>query len=262
MIMKFHTMKHLNYLWMSLAAALILTSSCISTSGTKVYAIPDSKTPRTMSPAIFSDVPDSLISELGVEDGIPSSLCSFLVTKDGKNILFDSGNGVEDSQLLPTLETLGVNPEDIDCVFITHLHGDHIGGMVKDGKAVFGNATVYLNKDEYDGAGNVDESPMGTAYGERLKIFTDTDVLPCGVEAIKAYGHTPGHTMYRIGNIVIAGDIMHGTALQMVNPGSCARFDRDKVQAAQTRREALESFKEEGLTVYGMHFPEPYYIQF
>ena len=262
MIMKFHTMKNLNYLWMSLAAALLLTSSCISTSSTTVYAIPDSKTPRTMSPAIFSDVPEGLISELGVEDGIPSSLCSFLMTKDGKNILFDSGNGVEDSQLLPTLETLGVKPENIDYVFITHLHGDHIGGMVKDGKAVFENATVYLNKDEYDGAGNVDESPMGTAYGERLKIFTDADVLPCGVEAIKAYGHTPGHTMYRIGNIVIAGDIMHGTALQLVNPESCARFDRDKAQAVRTRREALESFKEEGLTVYGMHFPEPYYIQF
>ena len=68
--------------------------------------------------------------------------------------------------------------------------------------------------------------------------------------------------MYRIGNIVIAGDIMHGTALQLVNPESCARFDRDKAQAVRTRREALESFKEEGLTVYGMHFPEPYYIQF
>ena len=60
MIMKFHTMKHLNYLWMSLAAAMILTSSCISTSSTEVYAIPDSKTPRTMSPAIFSDVPEPL----------------------------------------------------------------------------------------------------------------------------------------------------------------------------------------------------------
>ena len=224
---------------MSLIAAMLITASCISISKMEFIIIPDSETPMTMTPALFTNVPEGLIEELGVEEGIPSSLCAFFVRKDGKNILFDSGNGADDSQLIPTLESIGINPEDIDYVFITHLHGDHIGGMVKDGQAVFSNATVFLNKDEYDGWGNVDESPMG-----------------------QAYGHTPGHTMYRIDDIVIAGDLMHATALQLENPESCARFDMDKEKSAQTRKSALESFKEEGLKVYGMHFPDPYYIQF
>ena len=175
----------------SLAAAVLMTASCIST--TEFHAIPDSKTPMTMTPALFTNVPEGLAEELGVENGIPSSMCAFLVKKNGKNILFDSGNGGDDAQLIPTLAIHGVAPEDIDYVFITHLHGDHIGGMVKDGKAVFTNATVYLNKDEYDGWGDVDESPMGVAYGKKITLFTDSDVLPCGVQAIKAYGHTPGH---------------------------------------------------------------------
>ena len=255
-------MKRTINLWISLAAAMFLMSACTGGTKTEVHAIPDSKNPMTMTPGLFTDIPEGLIEELGVEEGIPSSLCAFLVRKNGKNILFDSGNGAADSQLIPVLETLGVKPEDIDYVFITHLHGDHIGGMVKDGAAVFTNATVFLNKDEYDGWGNVDESPMGHAYGKSITLFTDADTLPCGIKAIKAYGHTPGHTMYRIDDIVIAGDLMHATALQLVNPDSCARFDTDKEKSAQTRKSALECFRKEGLKVYGMHFPDPYYIQF
>lgn len=243
-------------------AAIFLATSCVSVSTTEVHAIPDNLNPMTMTPALFTDVPDGLIAELGVENGIPSSMSAFLVKKDGKNLLFDSGNGADDSQLVPTLAIHELKPEDIDYVFITHLHGDHIGGMVKEGQRVFPNAKVYLNKDEYDGWGNVDESPMGQAYGKSIKLFTEETVLPCGVEAIKAYGHTPGHTMYRIDNYIFAGDIMHATALQLVNPESCARFDMDKEMSAKTRKDMLEFFKSEGLMVFGMHFPDPYYIQF
>ena len=253
-------MKNIANTLLSLAAAMIITASC--TSETEIHVILDSVNPMVMTPALFTDIPEGLVEELGVENGIPSSLCAFLVKKDGKNILFDSGNGAQDSQLVPVLASFGLTPEDIDYVFITHLHGDHIGGMVKDGEAVFTNAVVYLNKDEYDGGDNVAESHMAQAYGDRLSLFTDADVLPCGVKAIKAYGHTPGHTMYRVEDMVIAGDIMHATALQLANPDSCARFDQDKEQSAQARKDALASFKAEGLKVYGMHFPDPYYIQF
>lgn len=249
--------------WISLAAAAVfILSSCVSVSQTEIHAIPDNENPMTMTPALFTDIPEGLVEELGVENGIPSSLCAFLVRKDGKNILFDSGNGAENSQLIPLLAINEVMPEDIDYVFITHTHGDHIGGMVKDGKAVFANAVVYMNKDEYDGVEGFAESTMAQAYGDKIIQFTEDSVLPCDVKAIKAYGHTPGHTMYRMGDVVFAGDIMHATALQLVNPESCARFDQNKEQSAQSRKEALASFKAEGLKVYGMHFPEPYYIQF
>lgn len=250
--------------WISLAAtaALMLMGGCVSISMTQICAIPDSKTPMTMTPGLFTNVSESLIEELDIEEGIPSSMTAFYVKKKGKHILFDSGNGGKEAQLLPTLEAIGVYPEDIDYVFITHLHGDHIGGMVTDGKAVFTNAEVYVNKDEYAGWENAADMDMMKAYGDNMVFFDADDDLPCGIEAIKAYGHTPGHTMYRIDDVVFAGDIMHATALQLVNPDSCARFDQDQEESAKSRKEALENFEAEGLKVYGMHFPDPYFIQF
>lgn len=255
-------MKDRIILWMSMAAAMLLVLSCVNVTETQVHVLPDSPGPRVMTPSLFTNIPDGLIEELGVEEGIPSSLCSFLVKKDGKNILFDSGNGVADSQLIPLLEIHGVKAEDINYIFITHLHGDHTGGLTKDGKAAFANAKVYLNKDEHAGWDNAGDMDMMKAYAEKVVLFDADDKLPCGIKAIKAYGHTPGHTMFRIGDMVFAGDIMHGTALQLVNPESCARFDQNQEQSAQTRKDALASFKDEGLKVYGMHFPAPYYIQF
>lgn len=77
----------------------------------------------------------------------------------------------------------------------------------------------------------------------------------CGVEAILALGHTPGHTLYRLGDKLIVGDIMHGVALQLAHPEFCARFDMDKEQTIASRKAVLERAKQEGWTMYGMHFP-------
>ena len=65
-------------------------------------------------------------------------------------MLFDTGVGVPDSRMMEGLKSLNVKPEDIDCLFLTHFHGDHIGGMMKDGKVVFPKAEVYASKAEYD----------------------------------------------------------------------------------------------------------------
>jgi glyoxylase-like metal-dependent hydrolase (beta-lactamase superfamily II) len=103
---------------------------------------------------------------------------------------------------------------------------------------------------------------MGKAYDGRIVLFDADSDLPCGIKAVKAYGHTPGHTMYRVNDILFAGDIMHAVALQLVDPDICARFDQDQEASASSRKALLEYAAEEGLEVYGAHFPEPYYLQF
>lgn len=240
--------------------AMSVANACRSE--VEVHAIPDNKNPMKMTPALFTEASDSLVAALGVQDGIPSSLCVYLVRKDGRNIMIDSGNGNEDSQLLPALQGLGLLPEDIDYVFMTHLHGDHTGGMTNAGEAVFPDAKVYINKDEYDGWGNVPESDLGKAYEGRIVLFDADSELPCGIKAVKAYGHTPGHTMYRVDDVLFAGDIMHAVALQLADPDICARFDMDQEASAASRKALLQYASEEGLKVYGAHFPEPYYLQF
>lgn len=231
----------------------------------EIFPIQDNLSPRMMGRTLFPDAPDSLIAELGLEEGIPASVSAFLVKTDGNEILFDAANGAPDSQLMPVLESLQTTADEVDYIFITHLHGDHIGGLLKEGEAVFSNAVVYINKTEYDAwmamEGRQSEGLRNicSAYGERVKTFTLEDELPCGIEAVEAYGHTPGHTAYRVGDALIAGDVMHGTALQARYPEFSAGFDMDKEMSVKTRR-AILKMAEEGVKVYGMHFPAPYHL--
>ena len=231
----------------------------------EIFPIQDNLSPRMMGRTLFPDAPDSLIAELGLEEGIPASVSAFLVKTDGNEILFDAANGAPDSQLMPGLESLQTTADEVDYIFITHLHGDHIGGLLKEGEAVFSNAVVYINKTEYDAwmamEGRQSEGLRNicSAYGERVKTFTLEDELPCGIEAVEAYGHTPGHTAYRVGDALIAGDVMHGTALQARYPEFSAGFDMDKEMSVKTRR-AILKMAEEGVKVYGMHFPAPYHL--
>ena len=231
----------------------------------EIFPIQDNLSPRMMGRTLFPDAPDSLIAELGLEEGIPASVSAFLVKTGGNEILFDAANGAPDSQLMPVLESLQTTADEVDYIFITHLHGDHIGGLLKEGEAVFSNAVVYINKTEYDAwmamEGRQSEGLRNicSAYGERVKTFTLEDELPCGIEAVEAYGHTPGHTAYRVGDALIAGDVMHGTALQARYPEFSAGFDMDKDMSVKTRR-AILKMAEEGVKVYGMHFPAPYHL--
>ena len=252
---------------MLLAAAMTINNSCQNAATeVEIHPIQDNVQPRMMQRALFQDAPDSLISALGLEEGIPASVCAFLVKTQGKEILFDAANGAPDSQLLPKLSSLEVKPEDIDHIFITHLHGDHIGGLTAEDKAVFPNAQLHINTDELDAwmAMPAEQTTrlkkIIELYKDRLHAFTIEDTLPCGIKAIEAYGHTPGHTVYQVGKNIIAGDIMHGTALQVDYPQYSARFDMDKEKAVETRKAIMKTAEDQGLKVYGMHFPEPYWL--
>lgn len=261
-------MKRLSFAFV-IGACMALITSCQSAPSYEVIGLQDNAQPRIMAAALFADTaPEGLISSLGLEDGVPASVSAFLINADGKQILFDAGNGNDDSQLMPALQANGVQAADVDYVMITHMHGDHIGGMTKDGKAVFTNATLYIPKAEYDGWIAMGEErsaqmrAMIAAYGDKVVIFEYQDALPCGIEAIAAPGHTPGHTIYRADKNLIVGDIMHGVALQLEHPEVCARFDMDHAQAVASRKMVIEMAKAEHLTLYGMHFPEPLYMEF
>ena len=99
----------------------------IDLDGLRVTWIRDNAEPRLMERSLFPDASDSLMASLGLNDGVPASVSVFLVEKEGRYLLFDTGLGMPGSGLLPSLHSLGLAPEDIDCIFLTHFHGDHIG---------------------------------------------------------------------------------------------------------------------------------------
>ena len=216
---------------------------------------------------LYPEVPDSIWSALGLQDGIPSSMNCFLLKTQGKTILLDAGLGAPFSQMLPKLKEQGVTPEELEFVFITHLHPDHIGGLLKDGKPTFPKAKVYVNRVEAEAwqAMNSDKAKLAKAvlgaYKDRLHLFEAGDTLEGGVKSIEAYGHTPGHTVFQKDNILVIADLIHGAALQLKHPEYCPSYDMDPDAARQSRLRILKYARENNLTMYGMHLPAPGYTE-
>lgn len=93
------------------------------------------------------------------------------------------------------------------------------------------------------------------AYAGRLLSFGFGEILPGNILPISAKGHTPGHTVYRIGQLLFVGDIMHGPSLQLIDPTICANFDADRQQAIETRERILNYGVSNSLTLLGAHIP-------
>lgn len=224
--------------------------------------IRDNAADRLMPRTLFPDAPDALVDSLGLAGGVPSTVSTFYVKTPDAGILFDTGLGATDSRLLSGLQTFGVAPADVKYIYLTHMHGDHIGGMLTaEGTVVFPNAEVYVSKPEYDywmaDKANRQQVKTMEAYQDRLHLFQFGDTLPGKVVAMDAVGHTPGHTVFQVGRLLVVGDIMHGAALQKVHPEVCATFDMDKEAAIRVRRHFIHYAQENGLTMAGMHLPVP-----
>ena len=235
-----------------------VTTEC---DGVKLTQIRDNAQERLMQLSLFGELPQALIDSLNIGQGVPASVSVFLLEIDGKRILFDTGMGSADSRLLTNLSAAGVTPADIDYLYLTHFHGDHIGGMMKGDTVVFPKAEVYAAQQEYDAWMQMpDKKKMQVAatmeaYKDRLHLVAHGDTLPCGVVALDCAGHTPGHTAYRAGRFLIVGDLVHGAALQMAHPEICAAYDMDPQSAIKQRRYYLDYARQNHLLLAGMHQP-------
>lgn len=235
----------------------------------KVTWIRDNAKERIMNNSLFVGADSTKINEWSPQGGAPASVSVVLVESEGKRILVDTGNGVADSLMLPGLASIGVKPEDIDYLYITHFHGDHLGGMMNGEQVVFPNAQVYVSTLEYDAwmtspaleKRREQAAKIMGAYQERLHKFSFGETLPGNVLAIDAVGHTPGHTAYLVDKCLIIGDLLHGAALQIPHPELCATFDMDREKAVETRKRLLAEAKSKGFVLTGMHLPEPGFIE-
>lgn len=199
-----------------------------------------------------------LVDSMSPTGSVSSAINCFIVEIGQKMIMFDTGLGIEGGgMLLNRMTKAGITPDSIEAVFITHCHGDHIGGlMTEDKKRVFVNAKVYIPKQEFDYWYGKDSGieDISKAYGSSLILFDDNTTLPCEVVAHKAAGHTPGHTVYSIGSFIFAGDIMHGIDLQYKNPEISAGYDMDVKKSIESRKRCIEYAISNGKILAGVHF--------
>ncbi|MCQ2123456.1 MAG: MBL fold metallo-hydrolase [Fibrobacter sp.] len=234
--------------------------------GASVTWIKDNAGDKLNPRDLFSDASDSLYNSLNLADGIPASVSTFLMKADGEYVLFDAGLGDFGGQMANHLKELNVNSDDIKLIYLTHLHVDHISGLVKKTETgfekVFKNATVYVGQVEKDAWFNdIEKNDLQKAilgvYSDKLKLFAFGDILPHEVEAIDAIGHTPGHTVFRHKELLVIGDLMHGYALQINHPEINSNYDMDKTKSVESRKKILEYAKANKLTMAGMHLPTP-----
>lgn len=229
-----------------------------------VLAIQD--TPSVMSPDLFRGGDPMEIRKLaGPLREAPSSVNAFVLRHEGKLILVDTGNGGDKGQLLDKLKQDGFEPDRIDSILLTHMHRDHIGGLLdKEGKIVFPRAIVYVSAPERDYWQGDSSGPKGDfarnvikTYGDRMKIFQFGDEVLPGIKALDASGHTPGHTAFETESLLIIGDLIHAAAIQIPMPEAYATYDMDPAKAIEARRRFYALAVGSTKAVAGMHLPFP-----
>ena len=207
---------------------------------------------------------------------------AFLINTGQKLILIDTGAGdlygKDGGLLVSNLRAAGYSPEQVDEIFLTHLHRDHVGGLMLGGKAVFPNAIVYAAKAEadfwlnnanraktpallypmFDGAQAV-LAPY-IASGRFRTFDTEADLAP-GIHPIFGPGHSPGHCYYMVedhGQKLLAwGDTVHVQPVQFPDPDVAMKYDTSNRQAVTSRRNVLADAARQGYWIAGAHISFP-----
>ena len=207
----------------------------------------------------------------------------YLVRSQGRTILIDTGYGegpIESiggrrGELMDDLAAKGVNPEDVDTVFISHLHSDHVGWNVveRDGRLIpaFPNARYVAHQADLDHFRRPDvRAASSFPFMDRcvesivdLGLFDtlteDTD-LTSEVRALHTPGHTPGHMSVLVASLgesaLIQGDVLVHPAQVTEDDWNC-HFDFDWPLSTETRRKVLDDVETRETPVISCHFPAP-----
>jgi glyoxylase-like metal-dependent hydrolase (beta-lactamase superfamily II) len=213
---------------------------------------------------------------------IQGSINAFLINTGDRLVLVDSGAGelygACCGKLLANLRAAGYAPEQVDEVLLTHLHKDHVGGIVHAGKAVFPNAVVRAARVDADywldpnGAAKApallasffDSARTALAPYQaagRFKPFEGAAELESGIRAVPEPGHTPGHTGYLVESggqrLLLWGDTVHVAPVQLRHPRASVKYDNSDTQAWRTRETLFQRAAGEHLWIGAAHLAFP-----
>lgn len=217
-----------------------------------------------------------------IKGSVDTSVNAFLINTGPRLVLIDAGAGVlfgpTVGKLMANLKASGYQPEQVDDIYITHMHADHVGGLIAEGKIAFPNATVHADKHDADfwlSQPNMDAAPKEMkdffagamasinpyiAAG-KFQPFDHSAELTPGITAVLAHGHTPGHTTYMVESkgqkLALWGDLIHVAAIQFDQPSVTIKFDSDPTAAAAERKKAFADAAKNGYLVGAAHLAFP-----
>ena len=202
-------------------------------------------------------------------------------------ILTDTGTGSVGGDptglLNKRLSALGIQPDEISVILLTHLHIDHVGGSLDraNKKSQFPRAHIFISQEEIEfwRVPNPDMSELRDVPPELIDLtihcaqdaleilakqiepfVAETELLP-GIHSIPLPGHTPGQSGYLFqseeSRFMVIGDAMHDPVLHVQRPEWTSMGDARREQTVHTRRELLARLADERLRFQSFHFPFP-----
>jgi len=212
-------------------------------------------------------------------DRFRAPLTAYLVDTGERLVMIDAGTadlyGPTGGRLPESMREVGVSPEDVDAVLVTHMHSDHFAGLVAGDRAAFPNAEVVIH--DADVRYHTDPGVAATALEGQRAMFEAArrtvevypglrrlegagEVIP-GISAVELPGHTPGHTGYLVSSegerLLVTGDLFVSAAFHFRYPDYPFALEVDAYETRRTRRRVLERAAEERLLIAGSHLPFP-----
>lgn len=208
---------------------------------------------------------DALLAESKLAVPVAGSINAFLINTGSKLILIDSGAGSLYGDccghLIDNLKSAGYEPDQVDEIYLTHLHADHVGGIAPNGAMAFRNAIIRVSQVDADywlNDKNEQAAPklLNSMFegdkaslkpyidAGRFKPFAYGQQLSPGITPIASPGHTPGHSFFMVESrgqqMLMWGDVVHVAAVQFPNPSVTLAYDSD-AEMAENEREAIFS---------------------
>jgi len=207
-------------------------------------------------------------AEVSAANFIPADVAQFFFTPTVVNtgsevILFDTG--LDAGGITSALAAAGYAPGDITHVVLTHMHGDHIGGLSDEaGNVTFADAAYITGQTEYDhwaGQANEGFDAKVRPLADRISFIGDGGAVTSGITGIDAPGHTPGHMAFMLDSggeqMMLIADAANHYVWSLAYPDWEVSFDADKAAAAATRRALLGMAAADRIPLIGYHMPFP-----